>query len=68
MFMTRIGERTRVVINGDVHQTDIGNGSGLVDAATRLRGLGNIHIHEFECSDIVRSKLVRDIIERYETG
>jgi len=68
MFMTRIGERTRVVINGDVHQTDIGNGSGLVDAATRLRGLGNIHIHEFECSDVIRSKLVLDIIERYETG
>jgi len=68
MFLTRIGERTRVIINGDTHQTDIGNGSGLMDAASRLRGVGNIHIHEFECSDIVRSKLVRHIIERYETA
>ncbi|MEN8106608.1 MAG: PhoH family protein [Pseudomonadota bacterium] len=68
MFLTRIGERTRVIINGDTNQSDIGNGSGLVDAATRLRGVSNIHVHEFECGDIVRSKLVRDIIERYETG
>jgi phosphate starvation-inducible PhoH-like protein len=68
MFLTRIGERTRVIINGDTHQTDIGNGSGLMDAASRLRGVCNIHIHEFECSDIVRSKLVRHIIERYETA
>jgi len=68
MFLTRIGERTRVVINGDTHQTDIGNGSGLMDAASRLRGVGNIHIHEFECSDVVRSKLVRNIIQRYETA
>ena len=68
MFLTRIGERTRVIINGDTNQSDIGNGSGLVDAATRLHGVSNIHMHEFECGDIVRSKLVRDIIERYETG
>lgn len=68
MFLTRIGERSRVVINGDTHQSDIGNGSGLMDAASRLRDVGNIHIHEFECSDVVRSKLVRHIIERYETA
>ena len=68
MFLTRIGECARVVVNGDTHQTDIGNGSGLVDAATRLHGLDNVCIHEFETGDIVRSKLVRDIIQRYETG
>ena len=68
MFLTRIGECARVVINGDTRQTDIGNGSGLVDAATRLHGLDNVYIHEFETGDIVRSKLVRDIIQRYETG
>jgi phosphate starvation-inducible PhoH-like protein len=68
MFLTRIGERSRVVINGDTHQSDIGNGSGLMDAASRLRDVGNIHIHEFECNDVVRSKLVRHIIERYETA
>jgi phosphate starvation-inducible protein PhoH len=39
-----------------------------MDAASRLRGVGNIHIHEFECTDVVRSKLVRHIIERYETA
>jgi phosphate starvation-inducible PhoH-like protein len=68
MFLTRIGECACVVVNGDTHQSDIGNGSGLVDAASRLHGLNNVCIHEFESGDIVRSRLVRDIIQRYETG
>jgi phosphate starvation-inducible PhoH-like protein len=68
MFLTRIGECARVVVNGDTHQSDIGNGSGLVDAASRLHGLDDVCIHEFESGDIVRSRLVRDIIQRYETG
>ena len=68
MFLTRIGENSRVVINGDTHQSDIGNGSGLADAAARLRGLDGVYIHEFECEDIVRSRLVRDIVARYQTG
>ncbi|MGD2112697.1 MAG: PhoH family protein [Gammaproteobacteria bacterium] len=68
MFLTRIGECSRVVINGDTHQSDIGNGAGLVDAATRLHGLDAVHIHEFDNEDVVRSHLVRAIIQRYETG
>jgi len=68
MFLTRIGEQARVVINGDTHQTDIDNGSGLVDAATHLQELGGDYIHEFEPDDIVRSALVRRIIARYDTG
>lgn len=66
-FLTRIGENARVVVNGDTRQSDIGNGSGLVDAALRLQGLDNVYIHEFAASDIVRSELVKNIIERYET-
>ena len=66
MFLTRIGERSRVVINGDTRQTDIGAGSGLLDAANRLRGLDGVYIHEFESSDIVRSGLVKTIMSRYE--
>lgn len=68
MFLTRIGENSRVVINGDTQQTDIGSGSGLRDAANRLHGLDSVFIHEFECSDIVRSELVRTILSRYESG
>ncbi len=66
MFLTRIGECSRVVINGDTRQTDIGAGSGLLDAANRLQGLDGVYIHEFESSDIVRSGLVRTIMSRYE--
>jgi phosphate starvation-inducible PhoH-like protein len=68
MFLTRIGENSRVVINGDTRQSDLGNGSGLADAASRLAGLHGVYIHEFEAGDIVRSGLVRSITARYETG
>jgi phosphate starvation-inducible PhoH-like protein len=68
MFLTRIGENSRVVINGDTRQSDLGSGSGLADAAARLTGLDGVYIHEFETADIVRSELVRTISARYETG
>jgi len=68
MFLTRIGENSRVVINGDTRQSDLGSGSGLADAAGRLAGLNGVYIHAFETADIVRSELVRTIAARYETG
>ena len=68
MFLTRIGEHSRVVINGDTRQSDLGGGSGLADAARRLTGLEGVYIHEFEAADIVRSGLVRNITARYESG
>lgn len=68
MLLTRIGERSRVVINGDTRQSDLGGGSGLADAARRLAGLDGVYIHEFEAADIVRSGLVRTIATRYESG
>lgn len=66
MFLTRIGENCRVVVNGDIRQSDIGHKSGLQDAIDRLGSLGSVYVHQFEHEDIVRSGLVRDIIERYE--
>ncbi len=66
MFLTRIGEDCKVVINGDVNQSDIRGPNGLADAVARLQGLSNVYVHEFEREDIVRSGLVRDIIDRYE--
>lgn len=68
MFLTRIGDHSRVVINGDAQQSDLGSGSGLADAAGRLTGLDGVYIHEFEAADIVRSGLVRTITARYEAG
>lgn len=66
MFLTRIGEDCKVVINGDIEQSDIRGPNGLADAIQRLDKLPSVHIHEFTREDIVRSGLVRDIIDRYE--
>lgn len=67
MFLTRIGENCKVVINGDVDQSDIRGPNGLGDAIQRLEGLPGVYIHRFERDDIVRSGLVRAVIDRYET-
>lgn len=66
MFLTRIGENCKVVINGDIKQSDIKGDNGLSDAVERLEGIAKVHIHEFDRDDIVRSGLVRDVIDRYE--
>ncbi|MBP8924794.1 MAG: PhoH family protein [Pseudomonadales bacterium] len=66
MFLTRIGEDSKVVVNGDVRQSDIRGPNGLADAVALLRGLLGVYVHCFERADIVRSGLVRDIIDRYE--
>jgi len=66
MFLTRIGDNCRVVVNGDINQSDIGNKSGLQDAINRLSHLNSVYVHTFEREDIVRSGLVKDIIECYE--
>ena len=67
MFLTRIGENCKVVINGDIKQSDIRGTNGLEDAINLLDDMDDVYIHEFEREDIVRSGLVRDIIDRYET-
>ncbi len=66
MFLTRIGEDCKVVINGDVEQSDIRGPNGLVDAVQKLGDLNSVYVHKFAREDIVRSGLVRDIIDRYE--
>ena len=66
MFLTRFGEGCKVVVNGDVSQSDIAMSNGLADAIGRLAGLSNVYIHEFDREDIVRSGLVRDVLDRYE--
>ena len=66
MFLTRIGEDCKVVINGDIRQSDIRGPNGLSDAVEKLRGLAGVYIHHFDYEDIVRSGLVKSIIDRYE--
>lgn len=66
MFLTRIGEDCKVVINGDIQQSDIRGPNGLADALQRVKGLPDVYVHQFERDDIVRSGLVRALIDRYE--
>jgi len=66
MFLTRIGESCKVVVNGDIQQSDIRGANGLEDAVNRVEGLANVYVHEFSRDDIVRSGLVRALMDRYE--
>jgi phosphate starvation-inducible PhoH-like protein len=66
MFLSRIGENCKVIVNGDLSQQDIPGTSGLADALVRLRGLKGVEQVVFSRADIVRSGLCQAIIERYE--
>ena len=66
MFLTRIGDDCKVVVNGDIKQSDIRGMNGLADAVERLVNLRTVYVHQFERADIVRSGLVREIIDCYE--
>jgi phosphate starvation-inducible PhoH-like protein len=65
LFLSRIGEYSNVVVNGDVSQQDIEGLSGLTDAMDRLEGLKSVEICEFTEDDIVRSGLCKEIVKRY---
>lgn len=68
MFLTRLGNESRMVITGDITQIDLPDTkkSGLVEAIKVLRGIDDIEIHRFTEKDVVRHKLVQDIIRAYE--
>jgi len=64
MILSRIGKNCKIIISGDQDQSDITN-SGLEDAAKRLERIEGIEVVRFMDSDIVRSKLCKDIIMAY---
>ena len=68
MFLTRLGENSRMVVNGDLSQVDLPRGviSGLKDAIDTLKGVGNIGSVTFSASDVVRHGLVAKIVKAYE--
>ena len=68
MFLTRLGEGSRMVVTGDPSQTDLERGqrSGLVDAIGRLQGFKDIGMVEFTPEDICRHPLVEQIVRAYE--
>ncbi len=68
MFLTRLGFNSKMVITGDVTQIDLPDGkrSGLKEAVRVLRGVEDIAVFRFTEKDVVRHKLVQDIIRAYE--
>ncbi|MBV0912724.1 PhoH family protein [Anianabacter salinae] len=68
MFLTRLGEGSRMVITGDRTQIDLPRGvsSGLSDAERLLKGIRDISFNYFTSKDVVRHHLVAKIIEAYE--
>lgn len=68
MFLTRMGFNSRVIVTGDITQTDLPQGkqSGLAEAISLLKGIPGIGIVEMTGKDIVRHELVQKIVEAYE--
>jgi len=68
MFLTRIGFGSRAVVTGDVTQIDLPNGqeSGLKNATRILEDVGDIAFTFFSPKDVVRHRLVQQIVEAYE--
>ena len=68
MFLTRIGENSKLVVNGDPSQVDLinKNESGLIKSRDILKNLEEIKIVEFDHNDVVRHPLVSKIIRAYQ--
>ncbi len=68
MFLTRLGFGSKAVVTGDLTQIDLPSGkkSGLAAAVRILEGIEGIGIHHFTGRDVVRHRLVQEIIQAYE--
>lgn len=68
-FLTRLGVKSKVVVTGDITQVDLPSGelSGLIDVQDRLMNINNISFVYLTKSDIIRHKLVQDIVDAYES-
>jgi phosphate starvation-inducible protein PhoH and related proteins len=68
MFLTRLGHDSKMIVTGDPSQVDLPEDtpSGLVDAMEKLKGIKGISVVELERGDIVRHRLVQNIVNAYE--
>lgn len=67
MFLTRLGENSRMVVTGDLSQIDLPNGvrSGLTDALDVLKGVDAVAVQHFTQRDVIRHPLVTRIVDAY---
>jgi phosphate starvation-inducible PhoH-like protein len=68
MFLTRLGQGSKMIVTGDASQVDLPDGtpSGLADAVQKLRGIEHVGLVALDKSDVVRHRLVQSIVEAYE--
>ena len=68
MFLTRLGENSKAVVTGDTTQIDLPprTKSGLLDAVARLQGVEDVAIIRLQRADVVRARLVQNIVAAYE--
>ena len=68
MFLTRLGENSRMFVTGDPSQVDLPNGqvSGLAEAVRLLKDVEGVGIVEFAATDVIRHELVQRIVEAYD--
>ena len=68
MFLTRLGFNSKAVVTGDITQIDLPDGkkSGLKEAVRILKGIEDISICKLNEKDVVRHRLVQEIIKAYE--
>ena len=68
MFLTRLGFRSKMVVTGDITQVDLPDGkrSGLKTVIRILKNVDDIAIIKLSQKDVVRHRLVQDIIKAYE--
>lgn len=69
MFLTRLGRDSKMIVTGDDSQIDLpsGQGSGLLDAKRRLRGIKGIVMVRLTEVDIVRHRLVQNVVKAYDS-
>ncbi|RPI69444.1 MAG: PhoH family protein [Ignavibacteriae bacterium] len=68
MFLTRLGQHSKAIVTGDVTQVDLGrrSDSGLLDVYSLFKNIEGIDFIEFEKVDVVRHRLVAEIVSAYE--
>jgi phosphate starvation-inducible PhoH-like protein len=68
MFLTRLGENSRMIVTGDPSQVDLPNGqtSGLSEASKLLENVEGIAQVKFSAEDVIRHELVQRIVSAYE--
>lgn len=65
MFLTRIGENSKVVMTGDPNQSDIRGTNGLVDIVTRLENVPDVGIVHLGIEDVIRHEIVKMVEKKY---